>query len=170
MPGDLDAATSRKRADPEGRLNVDVEPTFAALLPVDDDPDTAGFFDAAHHGHLALRRCDDCLAIVHMPCDHCRRCGSWNVAWAEIDATATLYSWTTVAHQVHPGYPVPYTIIVVELVAEPGVHLVGRIAGAPQLTAGEPMEFWIDALTSGNGEVVRMPNWRPRDSRGATVT
>jgi hypothetical protein len=136
------------------------------LVPVDDDPDTAGFFEAARRGRLALRRCSDCLKVIHMPCGFCRWCESWNVEWHEFDPTATLYSWTTVVHQVHPAYPVPYTILVVELVAERGVHLLGRADGAPAgLAAGQRMEFWIEQLDGGGDRLVPMPNWRPLASR-----
>ena len=55
-----------------------------------------------------------------------------------------LYSWTTVEHQVHPAYPVPYTIVLVELDDEPGVRLIGYLPGAPELTEGQPMQVWFE--------------------------
>ena len=42
-------------------------PRRARLLPVDDDLDTGGFFDAARRGELAIRRCNGCDAVLHVP-------------------------------------------------------------------------------------------------------
>jgi hypothetical protein len=39
----------------------------AGLLPVVDDRDTGGFFEAARRGVLAVRRCSGCDAVLHMP-------------------------------------------------------------------------------------------------------
>ena len=51
-----------------------------------------------------------------------------------------LYSWTVAEHQVHPGFPVPYTIVLVELDEVPGVRLVGHLPDARDLTMGMPMQ------------------------------
>ena len=45
-------------------------------LPVDDDIDTAGFFEAARRGELVVRACDRCGAVLHVPRAYCRTCGS----------------------------------------------------------------------------------------------
>ena len=67
------------------------------------------------------------------------------------------YSWTIVEHQVHPAYPVPYTIVLVELDDHPGVRFVGHLAGAPQLTDGQAMRVWFEQLDDG----VVLPQWAP---------
>jgi hypothetical protein len=143
---------------------VDQIPT---LLPVDDDVDTGGFFAAARRGRLALRRCNGCDAVLHVPRMYCRHCGSWDGRWSEIDGAATLHSWTVVTHQVHPAYPVPYTLILIDLDAAPGTHLLGRIDGAPELAAGMPLDIWFEELgTADDGDggrrAVVLPNWRLR--------
>jgi uncharacterized OB-fold protein len=97
------------------------------LLPVDDDHDTAGFFEAARRGELALRACTACAGFLHVPRAYCRTCGSWDGEWRLVGGTATLHSWTVVDHQVHPAYPVPYTIVLVDLDDAPGVRLLGNL-------------------------------------------
>jgi uncharacterized protein len=127
------------------------------LIPVDDDRETAGFFEAARRHELAIRRCDGCDAVLHMPRAYCHVCGSWEGRWEPVTGTGTVYSWTVVEHQVHPLYPVPYTVVLVELDDLPGTRLVGHLAGAPSLAIGQRLEAWFEML--GDGTV--LPQWRP---------
>ena len=85
------------------------------LVPVDDDRDTAGFWEAARRHELVVRACDHCGTVLHLPRAYCHTCGSWDGHWQVVTGHGHLYSWTTVEHQVHPAYPVPYTIVLVEL-------------------------------------------------------
>ena len=131
----------------------------APLLPVVDDRDTGGFFEAARRGELVVRACSSCGAILHVPRAYCRTCGSWHGEWRPVAGTGTLYSWTVVDHQVHPGYPVPYTIVLVDLDEAPGVRMVGHLPGSPDLRDGLPMRVRFDEV--GDGVVV--PQWEPAD-------
>ena len=115
-------------------------------LPVIDDPDTAGFFAAAGRGEVALCNCSACGATLHLPRAYCHRCGSWAATWRPVAPRGRLCSWTTVEHQVHPAFPVPYTIVLVELADEPGARLVGWLAGRPELEAGMAMEAAFEAV------------------------
>jgi uncharacterized protein len=125
------------------------------LLPVDDDLDTGPFFAAARRGELMIQRCNGCDAVLHMPRAYCRECGSWDTRWQPVSGRASLYSWTVVAHQVHPAYPAPYTVVLVKL-DDCGANLVGSLPGTPELQIGQPMEVWFEDV----GGVVR-PNWQP---------
>jgi len=129
----------------------------ARLVPVADDIDTGGHFQAARQHQIAIRRCNGCDAVLHVPVAYCRSCGSWDGRWESVAGRATLYSWTVVEHQVHSAYPVPYTVVVVDLDDLPGTHLLGRLDGAPGLRAGQPMEAWFEHLTDD----VVLPQWRP---------
>jgi uncharacterized OB-fold protein len=71
-----------------------------------------------------------------------------------------LHSWTVVRHQVHPAYPVPYTIVLVDLCDVPGTRLVGRIDGAAELRAGAAMAVWFEEMGEIDGRRVVVPNWR----------
>jgi uncharacterized OB-fold protein len=132
----------------------------ARLIPVDDDIDTGGFFEAARRGVLAVRRCNSCDAVLHMPRMYCRHCGSWIGRWQEVAPSGRLYSWTTVTHQVHPAYLVPYTVVVVDLDDFPGTRFVGSLQGAPALQAGDRMVAYFDEVGEVDGRMVVMPNWR----------
>lgn len=127
------------------------------VLPNVRDRETSGFFEAAAEGRLVYRACDDCQHALHPPTAHCPHCGGWNTAWRTAAGRGRLHAWTTVAHQIHPAFPAPYTVVVVELEETPEVRLMGHLEGAPELTPGQPMEVWFEKLA----EDVTLPQWRP---------
>lgn len=129
----------------------------AALLPITTDRDTAGFFTAAAEGRLAYRACNDCGAALHPPTADCPHCGGSNTSWHEAQGTGALHSWTTIHQSVHPGYPAPYTLVLVTLDDRPEVRLIGRIDGEPPLSPGMKMRVWFETLADG----VVLPQWRP---------
>ena len=131
------------------------------LAPVTDDPDTGGFFAAAADGQVALRYCADCGALLHLPRAYCYRCGSWNSGYRVVAPRARVYSWTVVEHQIHPAYPVPYTVALVELADEPAARLVSFLPGRPELYLGQELHAWFETLTDGSTLV----QWRPADSQ-----
>jgi uncharacterized protein len=131
--------------------------TGLRLIPVDDDRDTGGFWEAARRRQLAILVCDECAAVLHMPRAYCHSCRSWKNHWDPVSGLGRLYSWTTVEHQVHPAYPVPYTIVLVELDDKPGARLIGFLPGSPVLAEGQPMQVWFESTDSG----VVLPQWEP---------
>ena len=119
-------APARQRPDPAEGLMSD-----GLLQPVDDDHDTGGFFEAAAPGRAGVRACSACGAVLHVPAGRTAgTCGSWDGEWRPVAGTGTLHSWTVADHQVHPAYPVPYTIVLVDLDDAPGVRLVGYLPGS----------------------------------------
>ena len=64
-----------------------------------------------------------------------------------------------VEHQVHPAFPAPYTVVLVELDDHPEARLVGQLAGQPALAVGQPMEVWFERLSDD----AVLPQWRPAD-------
>src|SRR4029077_2960348 len=116
------------------------------LLPFVADLDTGGFWDASRRGQLAVPVCDGCDPVLPLPRAYCHRCGSWEGRWMPVSGRASLYSWTTVVHQVHPAFRTPYTIVLVELVDHPDVRLVGHLEGEPSLHQGQLMEPWFEKL------------------------
>ncbi|MGH8997832.1 MAG: Zn-ribbon domain-containing OB-fold protein, partial [Acidimicrobiia bacterium] len=113
-------------------------------LPVVSDPDTGGFFAAARRGELAVAACRGCGAVLWLPKPYCADCGGWDTEWRVVSGEGRLYSWTTVEHQLHPAFPVPYTVVLVELDDAPGTRLVGYLPGSPELSAGIPMQAWFE--------------------------
>ena len=125
------------------------------LHPYAEDRETGGFFQAAAEGRLVFRACEDCSHALHPPTAYCRHCGGWNTAWRDAKGTGKVHSWTTVAHQIHPAYPAPYTVVVVELDDAPEVRLLGYLDGEPALEAGQPLKVWFQTLEDGP----TLPQW-----------
>jgi uncharacterized OB-fold protein len=124
-------------------------------LPVTDDRDTAGFWEAARRHELAVLACQECEAVLHMPRAYCHHCGSWSVAWRKVAGRGSLRSWTVVDHQSHPAFPVPYTVVLVQL-DDVAARLVGWLPGRPALTPGQPLRVWFEEV---DGTV--LPQWAP---------
>lgn len=127
------------------------------LHPAEWDRDTGPFFAAAREGRLVFRACNACGRGLHVPTPTCRFCGSADTGWRDARGTGTLFSWTTVTHQAHPAWPVPYTVVIVALDEAPDVRLTGSLPGAPPLHAGQPMQAWFEDIGQGRA----LPNWRP---------
>lgn len=127
------------------------------LFPNATDRETHGFFDAAAQGRLVYRACNTCDHALHPPTAHCPYCGGWDTDWRQAKGTGKLHSWTTVTHQIHPAFPAPYTVVVVELDEAPEVRLMGHMDGEPQLEPDMPMQVWFQTLPDGP----TLPQWRP---------
>ena len=131
------------------------------LLPVDDDQDTGGFFAAAAEHRLVVRTCLECGAHLHLPRAYCAHCRTWNTTWTDVAGDGgSLYAWTVVDRPAHPAYPVPYTVVLVDVDDAPGVRLVGHLPGRPELSAGQRMRLRFDVV----GDGVVLPNWEPAAS------
>ncbi len=130
-------------------MSETVAPSVPRLQPITADHDTGGFFAAAARGQVALRTCDDCATVLHLPRAYCHHCGSWNTSYHEVAPRARVYSWTVVEHQIHPAYPVPYTVALVELADVPTARLVTHLPGRPALHAGQELEAWFDVVADG---------------------
>lgn len=135
-------------------------PTPTRPVPATNDPDTAGFFAAAAREELAICACAACGHVLHPPRAYCPQCGRWDTAWRTVSGTGRLYSWTTVEHQAHRSFPVPYTIVLVELDDAPEVRLVGYLPGRAELDAGMPMRVWFEPIDEDGA---RLPRWAPED-------
>lgn len=125
------------------------------FLPVTDDRDSGPFFAAAREGRLVYRACTACDRGIHPPVPFCPHCGS-NGEWREASGKGRIHASTVVTHQIHPDYPVPYTLVVVELDDCADVRLLGRIEGDREPAHGSRAEVWFEAA----GEDVVLPNWK----------
>jgi uncharacterized OB-fold protein len=124
-------------------------------VPVTDDPDTRGFFEAANRHRLAVEQCVQCEAFIHLPAAYCHHCGSWETRWTEVAARGSIYSWTVTERQARAAFPAPYTVAIIELDEAPGVRLIGHLPGRPRLAVGTPMIAEFELV----GGVV-LPRWR----------
>jgi len=109
------------------------------------DRDTGPFWGAQQHHELHLQRCSGCAAFRFPVTPLCPECRSFDFEWAPCSGRGKVYSYTVVHHQTHPAFPVPYTIVLVEL--EEGQRLIGQLRGSSDgLAIGAPVGVeWEDA-------------------------
>jgi uncharacterized OB-fold protein len=102
----------------------------------------APHFEAARWKKLVIQRCQACATFQHPPRDACSSCRSFDLHWAEVPGTGTIYTYTVVYHPIGPLRDhVPYNIVTV-LLDEAGVRLVSNVVDADpsDLDVGLPVE------------------------------
>ena len=109
------------------------------------DRDTAPFWEAQRNHELRLQRCFGCGAFRFPATPLCPDCRSFEFEWALCSGRGTVYSYTVVQHQTHPAFPVPYTMLLVELEEGPRVVAQLRAPDATAVSVGMPVRVeWDD--------------------------
>jgi acetyl-CoA acetyltransferase/uncharacterized OB-fold protein len=137
-------------------------PAFPA--PDLDDPDFAPFWAGCRDERLLLPRCGQGHRYWP-PRPACPRCQDTARDWQEVAPAGWLYSWTVVHRTPLPAFQAltPYVVGVVELVAHPGLRLLGRCQCDPGLLrVGLPLHAEFEHVT----EQFSLPLWRGQDSDG----
>lgn len=116
-----------------------------------EDPDSAGFWQAARNGTFAVCRCRDCLLWMQPPLERCRACGG-ATAFEEASGRGRLHSWVVANRASVPGPEVPYVIGVVEIEEQPGVRFSGLVLdeGPAELRVGAPVTVVLRAVPGGS--------------------
>jgi len=122
---------------------MDVEPRTSEPLggpPVDRDEASAGFFDAAAHGRLAVRRCVTEDGLFAPEVARCPRCGA-ATEWITVSGRGRLVTWAVVHRSPHPALAevVPYVTAVVELAEGPWLRTRLAVDDASSLAPGLPV-------------------------------
>lgn len=126
---------------------------------------TAPFWDAARAHRLVIQRCGACGTWQHPPQTRCHHCGaSDRLAWTPVSGEARVVSWTRVKQGLVAGFDdaLPYVVMVVELVEQPGLFLLSDLPEsdprlADCLRVGAPMAVAFDDI---GGRYV-LPQFRP---------
>ena len=130
------------------------------LRPVTDDPETGGFFAAARERRLVLQTCRHCGHQQQPPRPRCRSCHGDNLGWETLPNVGTVHTWTVVEHQINPHFPVPYTVVLIDVepsAGQPPVRFLGHLDGRPALEVGAPMRVVFVDLEDN----ITIPNWEP---------
>lgn len=92
-------------------------------------------------GEMRLQKCKDCATLRYLPSACCPKCLSVEADWVPVSGRATLLSWTTFHRQYLPAYPVPFTVIAVQL--EEGPMMISNIdeAERPSLAVGAALSM-----------------------------
>jgi uncharacterized OB-fold protein len=121
-------------------------------VPAADDR-SAGFWEAAARGVLALARCARCGGFTHPPDVTCERCGATDPAftWEPVSGRGTVRSWTIVRQSFLPGFETPFLLVDVELEEQAELRLIGRLLDGPdaQVRLGAPVTVAFEDLAAG---------------------
>jgi len=144
----------------------------AIPLPYADDPDTAGFWDAAREGRLVVQRCKACGHCQFPPHPFCAACAHAETEWAETSGRGSVWSYGVAHGPTLPGFQdvVPYPMIVVEFEDHPHIRMVGSMVAAPDaainsvpvsaIRIGMPVDVTFAAVSDD----ITLPRWMPRVS------
>ena len=107
---------------------------------VERDEASAGFFDAAAEGRLAVRRCPAGDGLFAPEVRRCPRCGA-ATEWTAVSGRGRLVSWAIVHRSPHPAFAqlVPFATAVVELEEGPWLHARLDVDDPSRLAAGAPV-------------------------------
>jgi uncharacterized OB-fold protein len=136
------------------------QPPPAPPMPV-ADPMTQFFWDAAKAHELRIQRCQACGTYIHPPRPVCRVCRSTDLQPEDVSGRATLYTWTVAEQAFGPYFAgkLPYVYAVVELVEQPGLHVITNVVDVPwqDLRAGMELEVAFEDVT----DELTLPVFRP---------
>lgn len=85
------------------------------------DRDSVPFWEAQDRHELVFQKCAGCGVIRYPVEPLCSECLSFDFGWAKSSGRGRIYSYTVVRHQTHPAFPVPYTVVLVEMEEGPRV-------------------------------------------------
>src|SRR5712692_6677782 len=137
--------------------------TSARPLPLANEL-TDDYWQGAREQRLVLRRCMDCGYYMHPPRPTCGRCQSERVEAAGVSGRGSVYSFSVMHRPGNPGFEeqLPYAVVIVELVEQPGLITVGNLLDCPpaEIQIGMQVEVAFEAVT----EAITLPQWRPMRS------
>jgi uncharacterized protein len=89
------------------------------------------YWEGALERSLLCQRCTRCRRYMHPPVPLCSNCHSKDIEPVAMSGRGTIYAFTVVRRVFHPGFAqqVPYTLALVALAEQPGLHVLSRIAG-----------------------------------------
>ena len=121
---------------------------YTAPKPIPGE-DSAPFWEGISRHELVFQRCVDCGHWVHPPRPTCPKCQSLEKEWAASSGKGTIHAAVTYREAPHPGFEVPYSVILVEM--EEGVHLVSNMIDmrSEDVQIGVPVQVVFEDVTEG---------------------
>jgi uncharacterized protein len=127
---------------------------------------TADFYRWLAKGELRFQECSECKVMRHVPRVLCPSCSSDRFEWKRSSGRGTIFSWTTTARSLHPGFTkVPMTLAIVAM--EEGPRLLAQLIDVTddEIEEGIPVTASIDSVTDDIGRV----RFRPVEEAVRTV-
>lgn len=127
-------------------------------VPVPDEA-SAGYWEAAAQGRLAIARCGRCRTFAHPPEVVCPSCRSTEPGFAfePVSGRGSIRSWTLVNQSFVPGFDddLPFVLVDVALAEQPDLRLIGRLVDGP----GAPLalDAEVHVVFEDLGDGVKVP-------------
>lgn len=95
---------------------------------------------------LHFQQCKSCETVLHPPRPICYKCHSFDMDWIEAPTTGVIYSYVVYHRGVHPGFELPYEVILVEL--DNGQRIVSNMVDCmpEEIYIGMPVEVVVDQV------------------------
>jgi uncharacterized OB-fold protein len=124
------------------------------------DAGSEPFWAACADHVLKLPRCAQCGAFTLPPDLTCPHCHSLEPAFTyePVAGDGTVRTWTVVRQSFLAGFDEPFVLVDVQLDAQPGVRMIGRLLDGPDapLKAGDAVTLGFEDLAPG----VSLPAFR----------
>ncbi|MEU6559848.1 Zn-ribbon domain-containing OB-fold protein [Nocardia nova] len=118
------------------------------VLPLQRDPASAAFFDAAVNGELLLRRCVPAAHWNPPSALICEWCGSAELDWVPARGDGRIVTWAVVHNK--PGSMMAARVAVAVIELAEGPWLRGQVRpGAREITVGAPVRVRFDRAEDG---------------------
>lgn len=120
--------------------------------------DTKGFWKHLQEKRkLHVQQCKSCKTYSHPPRPVCHHCRKFELEWVPVTGKGVIYSFVVYHRSVHPGFIVPYEVVLVEL--EEGVRIVSNMVdcGPENIEIGMPVELVVDQVF----EDIALPKFKP---------
>jgi uncharacterized OB-fold protein len=132
--------------------------------PVPDDL-TRPFWEGARRHELVLQRCTACGTYIHPPRVACRVCQNLEFAPEVVEPRGVVYSYTVSHVPFVPGFErePPFTLVLVDLDAQPGTRLPTALRDCPpeEVTVGMPVDLVFLDVTDTLTLPYAVPAGRP---------
>jgi uncharacterized OB-fold protein len=91
-----------------------------------DPHESAVYWEGLREDRVRFQRCTVCRRFTHYPTGGCQWCGG-DVAYEDVDATATVNTWTASFLEFGPGMEPPYLVAIVNPDCEPELQLMTNL-------------------------------------------
>ncbi|WP_052404836.1 Zn-ribbon domain-containing OB-fold protein [Bacillus rubiinfantis] len=109
---------------------------------------------------LHVQKCKNCGTYSHPPRPVCHQCRHYQLEWVPTSGKGTVYSFVIYYRSVHPGFEVPYGVVLVELVE--GVRIISNMVDCKpeEIYIGMPVELVVDQVW----EDLALPKFKRRNT------
>jgi uncharacterized OB-fold protein len=137
---------------------MDARSNFPRPIP---EFDAQEFWAGCNRAELLMQRCTSCKKFRWLPQPMCPSCNSLESEWVKVSGQGSVYSYTIIAHPVHPAAVsrVPYNVAQVQLDEDPQLILITNLVGVrnEDIRVGMRVRVTFEEHSPG----VMLPKFKP---------